>query len=57
MREYAVQAGDSDPAALAAALNAMAANGFELEFIYDRLGEPPLLIYCRDLDPMYEVEP
>jgi hypothetical protein len=50
MVEYAVQVGDSDPQALTAALNAMAGNGFELDFIYDRLGEPPLLVYSRELD-------
>ncbi len=56
MMEYAVQVGDSDPQGLAAALNAMASNGFELEFVYDRgftqalVKDAPLLIYSRELD-------
>ncbi len=58
--EYAVMALDTtttDPAqALTAALNAMAANGFELDFIYERLGDPPLAIFYRELNPMYEGE-
>jgi hypothetical protein len=48
-REYAVQQGSDDPQVLAAALNAMAQNGFRLDLIYDRFDRLPLLVYSRAL--------
>jgi hypothetical protein len=56
-REYAVQEGSDDPQELAAALNAMAQNGFRLDLIYDRFDRLPLLVYSRELSVPIEIIP